>query len=311
MSTESIVCETDFPNRQVEKNRVFGKLLKEFLTKNALSQSQLGEAIPLDRTYVSRICSGERIPDRQLTLKIIRYLYDVKALKYEEEATALLEAAGHARLREDDGVLTILRQADQSRQLPKRAPLMPNPPDQVPPPKNMLPWHSIVQGIQKSAIQYSLVAVMTLIMVGFGLRAYLFKPLIWEEDFNPIHKHWEEVSARWEDGAGAAAILRENDPNNTFGKVESEVIVADITNYPILRIDVANIEKDASYTVQILDKRTNEPKDVLRGIAFPGEQQVNLAYKMEWSGIQQFTINLWINGENKSVTIHFIRLESE
>lgn len=133
----------------------------------------------------------------------------------------------------------------------------------------------------------------------------------WQEAFGPIQKRWMQTSAVWEDIDGPSALLRENDPDEDFGKVESEVITVNVDDYPILRINVKAIDLDASYTIQILDKRTDTPKIVLKGITYPGEHTINLAQEMGWQGSQAFTINIWISGEGKSAAFDLVSIEAE
>ena len=77
----------------------FGVALQSHLRRgNHLTQSVLARDIGVDDSVVSRMCQGERLSDRSRILDIIRWLIDHGALCSEEEATQLLESAGHARL---------------------------------------------------------------------------------------------------------------------------------------------------------------------------------------------------------------------
>ncbi|HLF25636.1 MAG TPA: endo-1,3-alpha-glucanase family glycosylhydrolase [Anaerolineae bacterium] len=132
----------------------------------------------------------------------------------------------------------------------------------------------------------------------------------WQEDFDPIQRTWMTPTARWEDVPGPTAILRENNPAESFGKVESEVITANVDLYPLLRVNVTAVDADASYTVQILDKRTDIATDVLKEITAPGRHIVNLAQQMGWQGPQSFTLNIWIGGEGKTATFDRVSIEA-
>ena len=142
-----------------------------------------------------------------------------------------------------------------------------------------------------------------------ALRLWLWGGVGWQETFNTNEQRWMQISARWEGDKGPRSVLRENNPAADFGKVESDVIHIDVDRYPILHVEVGIVDPDASYTVQILDKRTNTSKDVLKGITYSGEQIINLAREMNWHGEQIFTINVWISGERKSATFHRISIE--
>ncbi len=134
---------------------------------------------------------------------------------------------------------------------------------------------------------------------------------IWQENFDPIQRVWSPTSAVWNDVDGSTAFLKENNVDGDFGKVESEVILIDVDKYPTLRIQVKDVDVDASFTVQILDKRTEIPHDVLKGIELPGEQVVNLGQELGWQGTQSFTINIWISGEGKSIQFNKMSIEAE
>lgn len=67
----------------------FGSLLKQHLAERGLSQSRFAEAIGVDHSYVSRLCSGGRAPSREVALVIARDL----GLD-EAAAKRLLHAAG-------------------------------------------------------------------------------------------------------------------------------------------------------------------------------------------------------------------------
>ncbi len=134
------------------------------------------------------------------------------------------------------------------------------------------------------------------------------EPPSWQTVFG---RRWMQISAKWENVNESTALLIENNPDEDFGKVESEVITVNIDKYPILRINVEAIDLDSSYTVQILDKQTDIPKDVLNGIIYPGEHIVNLAKEMGWQGSPSFTINIWISGEGKSARFDLISIEAE
>jgi hypothetical protein len=155
--------------------------------------------------------------------------------------------------------------------------------------------------------------IILLVIVG-GIVSLLLsssKSPIWQEDFNPITKSWEQPSARWQDTEGPGAVLVENDPNNYFGKVESEVITVDVDTYPILKIVVSKVDLHASYSVQLLDKSpTRATKTVLNEIEYPEKHTINVADEMGWQGSHSFTINIWISGEGKSATFDLISIEA-
>ena len=136
----------------------------------------------------------------------------------------------------------------------------------------------------------------------------------WAEDFDPLEpSRWFQLydTAVWEDVPGPTASLREADPDEDFGKVESEILSVDVDAYPVLRVRATAVDQEASYTVQVLDKSSDAPTDLLAGIEYPGEHTVNLSDEMGWHGVQTFTINIWIGGEGRCATFDLVSLEAE
>jgi hypothetical protein len=154
------------------------------------------------------------------------------------------------------------------------------------------------------------IGIVVVLLIGFLLWNMWPKDQpVWQETFDPIQKGWSPISARWHDVNGPSALLEEDNIDEDFGKVESEIIRVDVDKYPILRVDVESVNPDASFTIQILDKQTDISKDVLKGISYPGEYIVNLRDEMGWQGTEAFTINIWISGEGKSVQFGQISIE--
>lgn len=170
----------------------------------------------------------------------------------------------------------------------------------------------LIPGRRLSWTGTSIFALSTALIISWLFNS-LRQPLapVWQERFDPIGQSWQEVSARWDDLDGPTARLYENNPQESFGKVESTTVAANIDQYPILRVDTAAVELNASYTIQLLDKLDDRSYDVLKGITYPGEHQVNLGQALGWRGHHTFTINIWINGEGRSATFKPISLEAE
>ncbi|MCB0122257.1 MAG: PKD domain-containing protein [Caldilineaceae bacterium] len=141
----------------------------------------------------------------------------------------------------------------------------------------------------------------------------------WQETFAPLHPTWSQPSARWT-LSNTGGILTENNPAANFGKVESEVIRTNVEDYPILYVIPEAIDADASLTVQLLNKGESAlgatgavtVANVITGLtqSAPDLVAINYAQLLDWTGFQCFTINLWINGEGKSVRIRELALTS-
>ena len=134
----------------------------------------------------------------------------------------------------------------------------------------------------------------------------------WQENFDPLHpEYWPTMfDAVWEDIPGAGARLRQADDSTDTGKAETLVITTNIDSYPFLLVNVTAVDPGASFTIQILDKQTGVPKDVLRNVTSPGSYLINLAQELGKHGRQSFTINIWIGGTGKSVTFDLMRVQS-
>jgi transcriptional regulator with XRE-family HTH domain len=175
---------------------------------------------------------------------------------------------------------------------------------------------SELDSIRQRASKRVIVGIGLILVIGVcvGFLAWNLwrpEPSAWQEDFDPVQNTWMQISAIWDDVPGPTALLKENDPDDYFGKVESEVITVDVDIYPILRINVKAIDTDASYTVQILDKHTDIPKILLQDITYPGEHVINIAQEMGWQGSQAFTLNIWMSGEGKSAAFDLVSIEAE
>ncbi|MCA9924394.1 MAG: hypothetical protein KC421_18585 [Anaerolineales bacterium] len=84
----------------------FGDLLYQYLhRKHGLSQSRLAQGIGQDPAVITKMCHGERLTGplaRERVLAILAWLHNAGVLNSVDEANALLEAAGMARLQTTD-----------------------------------------------------------------------------------------------------------------------------------------------------------------------------------------------------------------
>jgi hypothetical protein len=280
----------------------FGDLITRHLhRKRGLSQNKLADGIDQEPAVISAMSHGRRLTGPQVRdriLAIIRWFYDQGVLETMGEANALLKAAGLARLDvnqpKESQILDLLqREASQPSTGQNQNT------DSQPP---AISWkHQVIRAVPLVAIVIILGIITTWKILQPGL-------LTWQQVFD---RRWMPISAIWENINGPTVRLVENNPKEYFGKVESEVIILNVDAYPNLRINVKAVDPDASYTVQILDKRTDTSNDVLEDITYPGEHIINLAQEMEWQGSQSFTINIWISGEGKSATFDLVSIEAK
>jgi hypothetical protein len=81
----------------------FGDLVKRHLSqRHGFSQKNLAVGIFEAESVISRMCRRGEGLNRDRVMSVISYLHDHKLLKFLEEANELLEAAGLARLSEND-----------------------------------------------------------------------------------------------------------------------------------------------------------------------------------------------------------------
>ena len=84
----------------------FGNLIRQHLSrKHGLSQNKLADGVEQDPSVISRMCRGQRLTGpgaRQRVLRIIGWLHEQEVLFHQEEANALLRAAGLAELSPDN-----------------------------------------------------------------------------------------------------------------------------------------------------------------------------------------------------------------
>jgi len=282
-------------------SHTFGDLVKRYLSrKHGLSQSKLAKEVYLDPSVITRMCQGRGLA-RDRILDIIVWFQKEEVFESAAEANALLQAAGLAELNSDQlREMEILRKLEQETQ-------------RLPGGQKPVPNHKSLNGRNSKRWRggwgIGALAILALLVAFFIWRVAWPKPVIWQANFNPLDSSkWSQVSARWDDLTGATARLIEDNPEEVFGKVETEIITTNVDAYPFLRIGVTALDLNSSYTVQILDKRTAITKDILQSISIPGIQNVNLADAMGWKGTQSFTINIWIGGEGKSIIFNLVSL---
>jgi hypothetical protein len=271
----------------------FGMLIDMHLKrKPGLSKAWLARAIDVDPSVISHMCRGQRLTDRGRILQIVQAFYDAGALECEEEATALLEAAGLCRLRPENG-------------LDYPAGGVPLPPGEKGERDASRPRHGWWLPATAAAV---LLAVIGYVASFNPFRGLGGSKVIWQATFDPVQQtQWAQVSARWEDVPGSGAMLVEDNPDEGFGKVESNVVLVE-GERAVLLVDVSAVDPGASYSVQLLDKQTGAAVDVLREVVCPGEHSVQVADVMGWQAGDShlFTINVWIGGEGQAVTFECI-----
>lgn len=133
----------------------------------------------------------------------------------------------------------------------------------------------------------------------------------WSEAFDPSRTTWLEDTCYWTDTPGVGAVLTESNPGATYGVAKSEVIVADVNDYGILYVKTSQVEAGGLYTIQIHEEDPNaQYAAVISYMGVPSEHAVDFASILGWSTVKKFRINIWLEGDNKSVTFDRIELRN-
>lgn len=134
----------------------------------------------------------------------------------------------------------------------------------------------------------------------------------WVEDFDPIKNTWLEDTCTWTDTSGPSAVLTENNPDAWYGVARSEVLVADVNEYCMLYVKTSAVESGCLYTVQIHEEGPNpQYAEAISYVGVPSEHIVDISALMGWSEVRRFRINIWLDGEGRSVTFDRIELRNK
>lgn len=133
----------------------------------------------------------------------------------------------------------------------------------------------------------------------------------WSENFNPVKTTWNQESCYWTDTAGVGAVLTENNPSASYGVVHSELLIVDLDVYNELYVKTTAVDSGCYYSFQI--QEVGGSGLYRDAISYAGTASVNvidIARLMGWSGTKTFRINIWLEGNNKSVTFEKIELRN-
>jgi hypothetical protein len=139
---------------------------------------------------------------------------------------------------------------------------------------------------------------------GEKLPGYVY----WRDHFDPRKELWYEMGAYWTDNGDSTSTLTEDQPGQTYGKVESETIDVNVSQFPELLIDVTAVT--GGWLDVAIQEQENfyAANDVITAITEPGIYKGNVAAAMNWTGRHRFRIVLWVNGNGKSFTFDKIQL---
>ena len=278
-------------------------------TGQPLTQGQLGELIGqelgldagLSAAAVSDWERGKstiNVRERRTLISLLRVLHRYGGLNTPSEANELLESGDYRSLNDTEQSFVFTETAGQH---PAESAQKPGPaPDKRRTPVLMM------------------AALIILAMLGLARAAWVWgitdpgpKTAVWQANLSPFDRsQWNEVSAQWQ-VAKPWPSLRENNPASYFGKAESELITANLDEYPILHFRVATIDPNTGLTFQVREPETSTEKNVLVNLTIIGDYRVNIAAAMGWHGTHSFTLNIWVSGESRSAAFDLIRIEAK
>lgn len=294
----------------------FGNLLTRYRSrKHGLSQNKIAEYADIDPAVLSHMCRGKRLRGklaREKVCKIIALLNkEVKIV--ESEANALLAAAGMSNLDTNNPKENNILQSLQNNEATLAY-------QEAPPIQNEhLPLQSLTQtsSTPSSKLRANhLLKGGTFLTIAITIFVVIITPHLSqkEESLDLLNNiAWQSVSATWDASQPNAIKVTESNPDEDFGKVESEVIQLDIDNDPVLNLSIQAIDPLSSFTIQIQNAIDFEKhKVVLEGIGASGKHTINLKNLLDdWNGNgdEAITINVWISGEGRSVTFDEMSLQ--
>jgi hypothetical protein len=135
----------------------------------------------------------------------------------------------------------------------------------------------------------------------------------WEDKFDPIKSTWYEYEAAWDDVFGPTATLRENSFFLNYGKVESEAITVNVTDYPLLDVVSTSVASFADYSIQIQSQQDPYPGYYcVQWSKSPDctHHIFNIASATGWTGEHTFRIAAWIGGESGTATFDLFRVRA-
>ena len=131
----------------------------------------------------------------------------------------------------------------------------------------------------------------------------------WQDNLDPVKYTWYEFGAYWDDINGPEAILTEDNLGVAYGKVESESLLVDLNEYPILAVRSTAIDTGAKYSIGLQGQASPWPYVSLVDYQpEPAEHAFNILEETDWTGQQFFRIVIWIDGEMKGATFDMIQL---
>ena len=109
------------------------------------------------------------------------------------------------------------------------------------------------------------------------------------------------------EGGMRLTVTNEN-ADGPFGKYESDIVTADLDNYPILEIDIGEVLDDSSYSIQIQGEGGLYRNFDAVSDAAPSLQTIDLRQITGWEGDQSFRVLIWVTGD--SITVNNVRLKT-
>ncbi|MBN2560391.1 MAG: hypothetical protein JXQ75_05615, partial [Phycisphaerae bacterium] len=163
----------------------------------------------------------------------------------------------------------------------------------------------------------------------YALSDPLYYPpegLIWREEFDSE----EDVNSRWrdhDDGIGSIAVLTVTNgqgyislpgapPEGWVGdKVLSEVITADLDQYPILEMHVSGIApSNVGYSISVLEQKLTYTNEFMLEESRVGTLLLNIPHLTGWTGTMTFALQFYVSSVDpnpQSVALDYVRLRTD
>jgi hypothetical protein len=156
---------------------------------------------------------------------------------------------------------------------------------------------------------FFLLIVSSLLIATAILRA----EAVWSCDFNPIENWYDNTTdpsfhAVIVPGAqkGTADIIQKGEGN--WGKVAFAFKDINIDKYNIIKVNVADVQKDTSFKILAVSQDWSESFVVIDRGHGKGIAQGNIKDVTGWSGVKTFNLVVVIEGEKKKITLNSLEL---
>lgn len=134
---------------------------------------------------------------------------------------------------------------------------------------------------------------------------YLQRPAAYSEDFNTVGA-WTAGGASIATASGQATI-RDNPGGNVYGYVISGDVTINVDSHPRILVKVDHVESGGAWALKLSDGGADI--ELIPDKLHPGIYEAELKAKTGWTGTKTFKIKLFAVGDQKAVTVDYIRIK--